>query len=92
MLDWELSGIGNKEFDIAWAIINRPSQTFLKTDEEVDKFLEGYQSLSVCNLEYIKYYMLLIYAHFISVSKNNQEYKDFVRDLLKKEMSRIHEI
>ena len=33
VLDWELSGIGNKEFDIAWAIINRPSQKFLKTDK-----------------------------------------------------------
>lgn len=82
VLDWELSGIGNKEFDIAWAIINRPSQKFLKTQEEVDKFLEGYSSLSSCDIEYVKYYMVLIYSHFISVDKENIEYKKFVRNYL----------
>lgn len=83
VLDWELSGIGNKEFDIAWAIINRPSQKFLKTQEEVDKFLEGYQTLNSCNVEYVKYYMILVYSHFISVDKENLEYQEFVRKILK---------
>ena len=91
VLDWELSGIGNKEFDIAWAIINRPSQKFLKTQQEVDKFLEGYQSLNSCNIKHVKYYMLLIYSHFISVNKNNFEYQEFVKNFLsqtiKKELS-----
>ncbi len=82
VLDWELSGIGNKEFDIAWAIINRPGQKFLKTKEEVNKFIEGYKSLNCCNIDYIYYYMILIYSHFISVDKNNKEYQEFVRDYL----------
>ena len=84
VLDWELSGIGNKEFDIAWAIINRPSQKFLKTDEEVKKFIEGYQSLNSCNIDYVKYYIILIYSHFISVDKNNKEYQEFVKNYLRK--------
>ena len=88
VLDWELSGIGNKEFDIAWAIINRPSQKFLKTQAEVNKFIEGYQSLNSCNVEYVKYYMILIYSHFISVDKNNKEYQDFVRNILKQKTDR----
>ena len=83
VLDWELSGIGNKEFDIAWAIINRPSQNFLKTKDEINKFIKGYKSLNNCNVNYIIYYMILIYSHFISVGKNNEEYKEFVRNFIK---------
>lgn len=35
ILDFELSGIGNKEFDIAWALILRPGQRFLNSEEEI---------------------------------------------------------
>ena len=84
VLDFELSGIGNKEFDIAWSIIRRPSQKFMKTQKEVDEFLKGYKTLGTCNEDYIKYYEVLIYAHFYSVENNNQEYKKFVREMLKK--------
>ena len=79
ILDWELSGIGNKEFDIAWSIINRPSQKFLKTEEEVQEFLRGYKSLNSCNDKLVKYYMVQIYSHFISDDKENNEYKEFVK-------------
>ena len=50
--------------------------------EEVDKFLEGYLYLNKCNVEYVKYYMVLIYSHFISVNKENKEYQEFVKNLL----------
>ncbi len=79
VLDWELSGIGNKEFDIAWAIINRPGQKFLKTKKEVNLFLKGYTSVSTCNYDYVYYYMVLIYCHFISVDKNDLKYQDYVK-------------
>ncbi len=82
VLDWELSGIGNKEFDIAWAIINRPSQQFLKTQEEKKLFLKGYQSIGQCDKDLVEYYMILIYTHFISIDKNNNEYKEFVKGYL----------
>ena len=86
VLDWELSGVGNREFDIAWAIINRSSQKFLKTQEEVDEFIEGYQSLQKCVKTLVDYYMILIYSHFISVDKKNLEYKKFVKQVLKEKL------
>ena len=82
VLDWELSGWGNREFDVAWAIINRPSQKFLKTKEEIDEFLRGYLSVGVCDKSYVEYYMIQIYSHFISVDKKNSEYKEFVKNWL----------
>ena len=84
VLDWELSGIGNKEFDIAWAIINRPNQNFLKHDLEVKEFLKGYKSINDCRVKYVKYYMVLIYSHFIAVDKNNKQYREFVKKYLKR--------
>lgn len=86
VLDWELCGIGNKEFDIAWAIINRPSQKFFKTEKEVKEFLRGYKSLNKCNIKYVTYYMSLIYSHFISVGKNNSNYQKFVEKWLKRKI------
>ena len=32
ILDFELAGYGNKEFDIAWAVFRRPGQKFLRTE------------------------------------------------------------
>ena len=83
VLDWELSGIGVREFDIAWALINRPGQDFLKTQEEVDLFLEGYKSFENCDPELVEYYMIQIYAHFLSVGKNNKDYQEFVKGWIK---------
>ena len=82
VLDWELCGIGNKEFDIARAIINRPGQEFLNTAEEVNEFLRGYQSVGHCDTSKVHYYMVLVYCHFISVG-NNTQYQQFVRNWLK---------
>jgi Ser/Thr protein kinase RdoA (MazF antagonist) len=76
ILDFELSGYGNKEFDIAWAIIVRPSQEFLKEQIEIDSFISGYQSIGQCNLEYLEYYMVLIYSWFYELG--GPKYKHFV--------------
>ena len=86
VLDWELSGLGNREFDIAWAIINRSSQSFLKTQAEVDEFIKGYKSLQNCDKNLVEYYMILIYSHFISLDKKNLEYKKFVKQVLKEKL------
>lgn len=89
ILDFELSGIGNKEFDIAWAFILRPGQRFLKTDEEVERFLEGYLSEGSFNREYLRYYMALIYSRFYEFGENGDGYQDcvlnFLRDICKSE-------
>ena len=68
ILDFELSGKGNKEFDIAWAIILRQEQKFLKTNVELEKFFKGYNSVNSCNFNYVKYYMILIYVWFYEFS------------------------
>lgn len=82
ILDFELSGVGIKEFDIAWAIIRRPSQRFMKTEEEVNRFLEGYSRVGTYNKESVKYYMCIIYSYFYTVGKES-EYKEFVYNWLK---------
>ena len=84
ILDFELSGWGNKEFDIAWAIIHRPGQKFMNTEEEISLFMEGYCSLGNCNMDYVRYYMILIYSYFYKVGNDNASYQSFVRDVCAK--------
>lgn len=78
ILDFELSGIGNKEFDIAWALILRPGQKFMTTKKEIDLFLSGYRSVGSFQMEYLKYYIVLIYSRFYSSGKNTIGYQDHV--------------
>lgn len=89
ILDFELSGIGNKEFDIAWSIIRRPGQKFMKTVEEINLFLKGYSLVNSYNFEYLKYYMILIYSYFYYVGYDDEEYKNYVIDFLKKSIRTI---
>ena len=83
VLDFELSGRGNREFDVAWTIIRRPVQRFLAKREEVELFLKGYSSLEKFNLDYVKYYMVLIYSYFYEVGESDEEYKTYVIKVLK---------
>ncbi len=81
VLDYELSGIGNREFDIAWACFLRPGQKFLNTREEVELFLEGYQSEGDFSRELFIYYFLLIAGWFYAVGGDQPGYRDQVRAL-----------
>ena len=83
ILDFELSGIGNKEFDIAWALIHRPGQRFLKTAEEIKLFLDGYRSVGTLNLELVKYYMVQIYCRFYDFVENLDEDQQYVMNVLR---------
>jgi len=78
ILDFELSGIGNKEFDIAWAIIRRPGQKFLNTEEEVRLFLKGYSKIGTYVFQNVIYYMALIYQYFYQIGNDDQEYQTYV--------------
>lgn len=80
ILDFELAGMGNREFDIAWSLILRPDQRFMKTKEELEEFLHGYESVSNCDRSLIHYYMILIYARFVFMG--NDDYKAYVRNWL----------
>lgn len=80
ILDFELAGIGNREFDIAWALSLRPGQKFLHTKEEINLFLQGYFSVGSCCQEYVKYYMVLIYAWFYQMRGIDSEYRNYITD------------
>lgn len=82
ILDFELSGYGNRDFDIAWAIIRRPGQRFLKTKEERNLFLKGYSKCGEYNLSNIQYYMAQIYVRFMNAFDEDPEYGTFVHTWL----------
>jgi hypothetical protein len=67
-----------KEFDIAWALILRPGQRFLKTGEEIQRFLEGYLSHGSFQAEYVRYYMILIYSRFYDFGESSDGYQEYI--------------
>ena len=81
ILDFELSGRGDKEFDIAWALVRRPGQKFLNTKEEISLFMDGYLSVGTCNRESVEYYMVLIYSFFYKIGKEESGYQEYIRDV-----------
>ncbi len=83
ILDFELSGYGNREFDIAWALFRRPGQKFLLTERELQEFIKGYRQFGVCDLETVKTYMAQCYVHFLTFCGNDAEYSEYVRRWLK---------
>lgn len=84
ILDFELSGYGNRDFDIAWSLILRPGQRFLKTEKEKSLFLSGYAKHGQYNISNIHYYMAQIYVYFLSFCGDDTEYCKYVREWLLK--------
>jgi len=83
ILDFELAGFGNRDFDIAWATALRPGQKFFKTAGELERFLAGYSELGDYDPAAIKYYTAQIYVHFLQFSGDDAEYCGYVRAWLK---------
>lgn len=79
ILDFELSGYGNRDMDIAWAIFLRPGQRFLKTEEERGKFLDGYRKFAACDEAAVKYYTAQFYVWFLNSCSDDAEYSDYIR-------------
>ena len=79
VLDFELSGYGDRDFDIAWALILRPGQKFLKTQEEQRRFLKGYCKYGRYNAHAVQYYMAQIYVHFLCFSGDDLAYAEYVK-------------
>lgn len=84
ILDFELSGYGDRNVDIAWAIFRRHSQTFMKTDEETHRFLAGYAKHSSFDPQAVIYYMAQFYVYFMNFAEDDTEYLDFARAWLKR--------
>ncbi|MBE5905477.1 MAG: aminoglycoside phosphotransferase family protein [Lachnospiraceae bacterium] len=83
ILDFELAGYGNRDFDIAWAIFRRPGQKFLKKREEAEVFLQGYAKVGEYDREAVFYYMAQCYVYFLQFQSNEEEYKEYIRSWLK---------
>lgn len=79
ILDFELAGWGDRDFDIAWALILRPGQTFMRTRAERLRFLEGYQKYGSVDTDRVAYFMAQIYTYFLSFSQDDPDYVGFVR-------------
>lgn len=82
VLDWEYSGLGFKEQDIAWSLILRPTQTFMKTKYEIQSFLEGYKSENNFNLAYLKWCLINGSLHFylMNINTNNKKYLNYLKE------------
>ena len=79
ILDFELAGYGNKEFDIAWSLFRRPGQKFLRTEAELQTFLKGYRQFGTCDTEAVKTYMAQCYVYFLQFCSDNAEYCAYAR-------------
>ena len=79
ILDFELAGYGNKEFDIAWSVFRRPGQKFLRTEAELQTFLNGYRQFGTCDAEAVKTYMAQCYVYFLQFCSDDTEYCAYIR-------------
>lgn len=84
VLDYELAGIGIREFDMAWAVFLRPGQNFLKSAAERDLFLEGYKSHSEFDRSAFNYYLILTACHFYPMG--DESYRLGVRNIIREIM------
>lgn len=83
ILDWELAGWGNKELDLAWAVIPRPGQQFFKSRYEEDEILSGYCRVNHFDLKAYRYYKVLHLTHFYRISADEPDYQTWVRAQVK---------
>lgn len=83
ILDFELAGYGDRDFDIAWVLFLRPGQKFLRTQEEIDRFLDGYQRIGICDGDAVRYYMAQCYVHFLGAIKE-EEYSAYAANWLRR--------
>jgi aminoglycoside phosphotransferase len=82
VLDYELSGLGNREFDLAWACFLRPGQKFLDTWEEVELFLAGYAEEGAFDRSAFEYYFVLLGTWFLAFGGDEPGYEEKVRALI----------
>jgi len=81
VLDWEYSGVGHKEQDIAWAIVLRPGQCFLDNIDDIKEFLKGYETNGNYDFNRIKWCYINACAHFYLMNKE-ESYKDKLISLM----------
>lgn len=83
VLDLELAGYGDRDADIAWALFLRPGQRFLRTQAEVNEFLEGYAHQGECNPEAVRFHMARYLVHFLDMCGRDEEYAAYIHTWLR---------
>ncbi len=94
LLDYELSGYGSREYDLAWALVLRPGQKFLRTKKEREVFLESYSGYHDFSKKAFDYYMVLfgIFFYKISPGKQNKEYRNILIYMIKEVIFQVNGI
>lgn len=82
VLDFEYSGKGFKEQDIAWSLIPRPSQCYEINKDIIISFLEGYNEIGNFNYKNFLWCFINGCAHFYLMNFKNQEYKSKLQNLM----------
>lgn len=85
ILDWEYSGKGFKEQDIAWALILRPEQKFMDNLNDLEMFLKGYKSVNTYDEDKLKWCLINGSMHFYLMNKkqNKTEYLEKLKEIIK---------
>lgn len=83
VLDFEYSGKGFKEQDIAWACLLRSTQYFMDNIDDITYFLEGYLMKGDFNFESFRWCLINCYCHFFLMNLTNEEYKTKLIKLIK---------
>ena len=83
VIDWQYSGIGLREQDIAWACTLRPGQKFMDTMEDIQTFLKGYSEKEKFDIEKLRWCLINSYCHFYLMNENNEDYKNKLLILLR---------
>ena len=84
VLDWEYSGKGFKEQDIAWACILRSTQLFMDNINDINNFLKGYRMIGTYDKNKLKWCFINGYCHFYLLMKDEKEYRKKLRKILLK--------
>lgn len=82
VIDWEYSGIGLKEQDIAWSLILRPGQRFMDAIDDIESFLNGYLYDGRYDTKKLKWCLINGYCHFYLMNSNDYEYRNKILELL----------
>lgn len=70
ILDWEYSGMGFKEQDIAWSLILRPGQQFMNNKHDIEAFLKGYNSVNAYDDKNLYWCLMNGMLHFYLMNKS----------------------
>ncbi len=82
VVDFEYSGLGFKEQDIAWACILRPNQKFMNNIIDIKEFLKGYLNNGTFNSKSLKWCLINGYLHFYLMNESNKEYRQELLNMI----------